>query len=175
MRTKPLFTALSAVALALAAAAPATAKTENLGPLTDRSAYFGNVFLGPVASFTDYYTFSLSNARDVVGGTLTLNFGPWFDVDIFSVSLSGSGISGWLTDTVASDGFAFANIASGNYTLAVNGNVTGMFGGAYSGVIAGAVPEPEAYAMMLVGLGMVGWAARRRQRQQQQQSQQAQG
>jgi hypothetical protein len=167
MRIKPIVAALSTALLALAAAAPASAKTEDLGPLTDRSAYFGNVFLTPVSSFTDYYTFSLSHARDVVGGTLTLDFGPWFDVNIFSVALSGSGISGWLTDNVASNGFSFANISSGNYTLAVNGNVTGIWGGAYGGVIAGAVPEPETYAMMLLGLGAVGWAARRRKQQQQ--------
>lgn len=29
-------------------------------------------------------------------------------------------------------------------------------------IVAGSVPEPETYAMMLAGLGLVGWAARRR-------------
>lgn len=35
-------------------------------------------------------------------------------------------------------------------------------GSAIRGQLVAAVPEPEAYALMLAGLGLVGWAARRR-------------
>jgi hypothetical protein len=38
------------------------------------------------------------------------------------------------------------------------------FGQFYSGAVAMPVPEPEAYALMLAGLGMVGFAARRGRR-----------
>lgn len=167
MRIKPIIAALSTALLALAAAAPASAKTEDLGSLTDGSAGFSNGFLRPVSNFTDYYTFSLTQSRDVLGQLVLIDIGQLFNINIFSVALSGTGIQGWLTDTVAADGFSFASVSAGNYTLAINGNVTGIWGGAYGGVIAGAVPEPETYAMMLLGLGAVGWAARRRKQQQQ--------
>ena len=36
------------------------------------------------------------------------------------------------------------------------------FGAFSSATIASPVPEPETYALMLAGLGLVGWAARRR-------------
>jgi hypothetical protein len=59
--------------------------------------------------------------------------------------------------------FSFSNLAAGSYSLLVNG-VSGR-GGSYTvnlTTTATAVPEPEAYAMMLAGLGLVGFAARRK-------------
>jgi hypothetical protein len=38
------------------------------------------------------------------------------------------------------------------------------FGEFYSGSVAMPVPEPETYAMLLAGLGLVGFTARRRMR-----------
>lgn len=163
MRFKPLIAVLATAVMALAATAPAQAKTEDLGDLTDRATYFGNAFSGPVADFTDYYTFTLSGVRNVVGNTRALiNIADLFNLNVNSVSLSGGDLSGWLTETSGSDGFSFAQITPGTYTLAVNGSTNGRFGGAYGGVVAGAVPEPETYAMMLLGLGAVAWVARRR-------------
>ena len=49
-------------------------------------------------------------------------------------------------------------------TLATGGNET--FFVAQTGVPTTAVPEPESYAMMLAGLGMLGFIARRRRRNQ---------
>lgn len=52
---------------------------------------------------------------------------------------------------------------SGNYYLSVFGITNGTQGGIYNGAISvTAVPEPESYAMLLAGLGVMGAIAVRR-------------
>jgi hypothetical protein len=49
--------------------------------------------------------------------------------------------------------------------LEVVGSVTGAKGGSYGGnidVVIAAVPEPETYAMLAAGLGLIGFMARRK-------------
>jgi hypothetical protein len=47
--------------------------------------------------------------------------------------------------------------------LNVTGIANGPQGGLYNGAISvAAVPEPETYAMLLAGLGVMGFIARRR-------------
>lgn len=52
----------------------------------------------------------------------------------------------------------YANLNAGSYSFLVSGNGNG---GYQFGVNVAAVPEPETYAMMLAGLGLVGAIARR--------------
>jgi hypothetical protein len=55
--------------------------------------------------------------------------------------------------------------ATGNYTLKIGGTVTGNSGGTYTvAAVTVAVPEPETYAMLLVGLGLVGYRLRQKNR-----------
>jgi hypothetical protein len=45
-------------------------------------------------------------------------------------------------------------------------NMTGTNDFSFGGTVSAApIPEPETYAMLLVGLGMLGFAARRRKQQ----------
>ena len=62
---------------------------------------------------------------------------------------------------------SFGPSAAGNYFLDVFGRTDGATGGLYSGSISvspvlAPVPEPESYAMLLAGLGVMGAIAVRR-------------
>jgi hypothetical protein len=56
------------------------------------------------------------------------------------------------------------SLLAGTYTLQIKGTVAGSSGGSYAGVlnIAQPIPEPESYAMLIAGLGLMGFMARRR-------------
>jgi len=56
------------------------------------------------------------------------------------------------------------SLLAGTYTLQIRGTVTGSSGGSYAGVlnVAQPVPEPESYAMLVAGLGLMGFMSRRR-------------
>lgn len=56
--------------------------------------------------------------------------------------------------------------AGGNMYLSIGGIATGTTGGLYSGAISVTpVPEPEVWAMMLIGVGLVGFRLRHRSKQ----------
>ncbi len=51
---------------------------------------------------------------------------------------------------------------AGTYTLQIKGQVAGSSGGSYAGILnIVPVPEPETYAMLLAGLGLMAFMARR--------------
>ncbi|WP_198288897.1 FxDxF family PEP-CTERM protein [Methylotenera sp. 1P/1] len=58
-------------------------------------------------------------------------------------------------------------LSAGTYTLQIKGIVSGSAGGSYAGLlnIATPVPEPETYAMLLCGMGLIGFMAKRRNTQ----------
>ena len=56
----------------------------------------------------------------------------------------------------------FGALAAGNYYYAVTGMGTGSLGGFYTiSSSVTAVPEPETYAMMMAGLGVMGLLLKR--------------
>lgn len=59
------------------------------------------------------------------------------------------------------------NLSSGQYYIEIAGTVNGVDGGAYGGSLnvttaVTAVPEPATYGMLLGGLGLIGFVARRK-------------
>jgi PEP-CTERM motif len=169
-----------AIAL-LAAAGPALAapssgcltETQSLGTVTDEVTWFGNTFTGKSAKcFSDDYTFSLGATSDLIGAVWDVFF-DWRDVDFTSVTLRGpSGYTSAQWSIGSADlGYAgsFSGLGAGAYTLNVQGTVGAGFGTAsYQGglmatTVAAPVPEPQTYAMFALGLGLLGWAVRRRQ------------
>ncbi len=168
---------VSALALA-AAASPAFAACDNTSSLGDLGTpgltFFANTF-GTAGSYTDCYTFDLLGSADSFGGVLE-SWTSWnkLSIDVTSVSLWGGTLGGTLTDASLSDGFDFAGLGKGHYTLAVSsfvdsgeGYYTSKVGYAGAIMTVSPVPEPETYALMLLGLVAIGTFARRRQQGQQ--------
>ncbi len=143
-----------------------------LGPLNPSpSASFANTVSG---AFTDDWTFNLG-VPSIVAASVTN-----VEVSFGGPSFGGiSGFSAWLngvqlfgpTSTTTVGGITVktqvlsggTSIPAGMYHLMVSG--TGVTGGSasYGGnLVATPVPEPETYAMLLAGLGAIGFLARRR-------------
>ena len=116
---------------------------------------------------TDLFTFSISAPTTASGTAPDVDLAYRFDdVDVKSVSLfkSVSGVDPQIgsTDT-STELFSFGNLTAGNYYLKVVVNGCADYKVTLStSPSASAVPEPEAYAMMLAGLGLVGFATRRK-------------
>lgn len=89
------------------------------------------------------------------------NFGP----NPLSIEITGFRTSGVnVTNTVSVAPGAFASYSLTGFTN-VNSVRLGSFSGAYvavDNINVSPVPEPETLAMLLAGLGLVGWVARRR-------------
>ncbi len=121
----------------------------------------------PTGSFFDTYSFSLDAKSIVTGG-----------VESFGALVGGFSVWGMGSDGVigTSDDYGIAGAAfggktsltldSGSYYYAVAGY--GFTAGGYaiaSSAMAAPVPEPETYALLGAGLGIVGFVASRRRRQ----------
>jgi hypothetical protein len=66
-----------------------------------------------------------------------------------------------LTNATPLAAVTLSNPAGATYRWVVEGTTSGLGGGAYAATVS-AVPEAGTLAMMLAGLGLVGWVARRR-------------
>ncbi|CAN5290573.1 hypothetical protein BH11PSE9_BH11PSE9_31570 [soil metagenome] len=157
---------ISHIALAAGLVLGSAAAVASPGPLdlSTGSTNFGNT---PVAGgFTDVYTFTVVQASSFIASfTSVVNGGQ--DVDFTSFSLSGpSGTffgTQLLPDPVEVYSLNVGNIAAGAYQLTVTGinsAAVGSYGGSVA--VAAPVPEPQTYALMLAGLGVMGFVARRR-------------
>jgi hypothetical protein len=154
--------------------------------LTDGSGFFGDTFAASNngATFADHFTFT-------VDGTTGMNFDAIISsisrtadtgLDISALSLyrvgGGTGTGGTMGDTLVTSGTSLQtgamdvwtlssdNLMAGNYYVLVSGNLvsdtSASFGGAVMLSPMAPVPEPETYGMMLAGLGVLGFLARRR-------------
>lgn len=81
----------------------------------------------------------------------------------FDVTVGGAGLQSYSNaSTTLIDGTYMFTAAGSVAALRFAGNGPSNFGAALDNINVAAVPEPHEWAMMLAGLGLVGWAARRR-------------
>ncbi|MCV2369547.1 FxDxF family PEP-CTERM protein [Roseateles oligotrophus] len=142
---------------------------------------FGVGFQGPVGAFTDYFLFEINPASTVSSTAVANNLGDGVVLNIlngkYSVWDAGTdgvvGGVGAAADTQISADFLFnglsgnvtnsVSLTAGNYFYKVTGNAAGISGGAYTLTSTlQPIPEPTTYALLLAGLGVVGFVARRR-------------
>lgn len=172
------------IAVLASASAAAYADTTDLGQVSASApTTFTGTVLGGSQSFSDIFTFTLeqpniSSGYNVVNFPLDLGEAGTLNTVFTSVSLisfgadnaQGGGDDNVLkTALVPSDGATQDQVTltwdqpiTGGAYLSVNGVVDGSLGGIYTGSIASAVPEPESFAMLLAGLGLMGAVVRRR-------------
>ena len=121
---------------------------------------------GVATSFSDYLAVSFFGDRDVVGvlgGTSStkIDFTAFNLVSFDKLTTIATGDLNNLKLRIASADFEGTSSA-GTYWLCVAGTSTGT--ASYSGSLSAIspVPEAETYSMMLAGLGLMGFVARRR-------------
>lgn len=133
-----------------------------------------SVLLGKnTGSFDHVFTFNLGSWNDLVSIAVTNDFGK-FNIDGGSLRLwKETSVDGNYTNDLSLGSFAFdslsvgadfGNMRPGNYYYEITGTVIGTKGGSYTvDSYITPVPEPETYAMLLAGLGLIGCSLRRRQ------------
>jgi PEP-CTERM motif len=144
---------------------------------SDNAGFFGDV-LGADnkgATFADRFTFTIDGTTNMSLDAIISSISHTSDtgLDITGLALYGS------NDTLVSNGtmmkngtmdvwtLSTNNLAAGNYYLQVSGSMVSDTAGSFGGAaMLAPVPEPETYGMMLGGLGVLGFLARRRKAKQ---------
>ncbi|MGX4640132.1 FxDxF family PEP-CTERM protein [Massilia sp. SYSU DXS3249] len=170
---------IAAMVLASASFGSAALAQDDIGnspqalDLVDDTAYFGDSFTegNNGNSFADRFTFTVDNDipmnMDAIVASISRSADVGLDItalgvydDTDTLVATGSSLRTGATDvwTVSGD-----NLENGDYYIRVNGNLVSDDGASFGGaVMLMPVPEPEAYGMMLGGLGILGFLARRR-------------
>jgi len=121
-------------------------------------------------SFSDNFTFTApATAINVSGSVVSIDIAPFFNVNNIQISLFDANNT-LISSGVISESSKVEDISviAGNiYYFQVTGMVPSpaMSGFYVFSAIAAPIPEPETYALMLGGLGLVGFMAARRRRQ----------
>lgn len=169
----PLLTTATAVALLWGASTAAAAQFVNFGPMAPDGSFsgtFGNTGIAN-PTFTDTFEFVLPTGTSSFVATSTFSGNQRNNIDFTSIRFNGMD---FLIGSTGQTEVRFLNgipvTAGAAQQLIVAGTNGGS--GSYSGVVTftpdmvggGAVPEPSAWALMILGFGGAGAMLRRRGR-----------
>lgn len=156
-----------AIAVSALAAGSAHAVTVEAGTIGS----FSHVFSMAPGTIDDTVNFSISTPSNLTGtaSNLKLSFASlnFLDISGLTVTLWNNshplGTVNYGSFAGDSAAYTFNLPTAGDYHIDISGTATGMAGGTYGVALSAApVPEPETYAMLLAGLGVMGAIARRR-------------
>jgi len=162
------------VATVVVAASPALAVPTSGTPLgtidmSSNSGSFTGEVQAAVVAAVDVFTFTLSQPVIDFGGFVQTIRLSNRDIDFTSVVLTSGMMIPLPFMMSAGDPFETwtlsvpSGLAAGNYALTLTYSKTGPALASYSGTLeVTPIPEPETYALMLAGLGVVGFVAARR-------------
>ncbi|MEC5159257.1 hypothetical protein ACFDR9_005660 [Janthinobacterium sp. CG_23.3] len=138
--------------------------------LLDGTSDFGSSFSAGnnKNTFLDEFTFSFNGTSDFDGLVSSMSSNAHNGLDITSVALYG--MNGLVSsfqqlETGKTDRWTLTKtgLAAGAYSVKVGGSAVSGKAGSFAGNLnVSAVPEPTTYGMMLGGLGLLGFMARRR-------------
>lgn len=122
-------------------------------------------------AFTDTYTYTYSGQPALAFGFFANVATTFGQIDFASATLNGQNLGVFNLGPGSASYFSSVPV-NGLLTLVINGTTTAVNGGSgiasYAGTldVTSPVPEPETYGMLLAGLGVVGFLARRRRQAQ---------
>lgn len=127
---------------------------------------------------SDFLSGSLLSPSDTISFDDFLNpLGPGqYDVQLTFMEIGGAGNDPIINEAISLNGQAITMTTSrafatqvisapsspAAFVLNISGTPTTSFAGYHGSITVTAVPEPESYAMLLAGLGLMGAVARRR-------------
>ena len=171
------------VSILFAISGQAMATTTDLGVQSaPASLTFGGSFLSQQTQFYDDYLFTMSpGSVDTVASTISL--GSLFGINnlqarLYSGTVTTTGkptglLEAWSTAIqITGNGYTGSmavispiTLGAGSYVLEIRGDVVGTAGGSYAGALnISPVPEPQEWALLLAGLGVLGFVALGRKR-----------
>ncbi|NVD99987.1 FxDxF family PEP-CTERM protein [Massilia sp. BJB1822] len=171
MHGKKIFAAvaLAAVSLAAGSAYAADVSQSKTISLTGGSIDYGRSLTANAGdTFRDRWNFTLSNIGEISAAVTASTPGKIDAIDITGFSLFNSAGLSLGGVKVKSGKFDFwtldtSNLVADSYYLLITGTVLTSSTISYGGTVnVTAVPEPATYGMLLAGLGVAGFLARRR-------------